>query len=123
MVAAPRIARKKRAKTKRPARPGRLRLLSSGAKALQVYLHKHGLSLRAFGEVLGISRGQVGMYTSGRSKPSLDLAVKIEQVTDGDVPCLSWVKAGRRRPPPKKIRKRRRSSTTPTSQPRLTVAA
>ena len=89
MVAAPRMARKRRTKPK--ARPSRPRHLSRGAKCLAKYLSEHGLSLRAFGEILGISRGQVGMYTSGRSKPSLDLAVKIEQVTKGAVPCDAWV--------------------------------
>lgn len=91
MVAAPRTARKKRARTKKPVRLGRSRFLSSGAKSLQMYLDSHGFSLRAFAEMLGISRGQVGMYTSGRSKPSLDLAVKIKQITEGEVPEDSWV--------------------------------
>ena len=88
MVAAPRTARRRRTKNKKPVRPI---LLSDGRRLLTEYLEKHGLSLSAFGLLIGTSRGQVGMYTSGRSAPSLTRSVKIEQVTKGEVPQDSWV--------------------------------
>lgn len=48
--------------------------------------------------VLGVSRGQVGMYTSGRSLPSLEQAVKIERLTGGKVSPDDWFPKTKGRP-------------------------
>lgn len=40
---------------------------------------------------LGISRPHMSTLMSGKRKPSLDLAVRIERATNGAVPAESWI--------------------------------
>jgi transcriptional regulator with XRE-family HTH domain len=43
-------------------------------------------------EYIGISLSQLDHIRSGRSVPSLRVAVKIEELTGGRIPCGYWVK-------------------------------
>lgn len=66
---------------------------SLGAVLLARYLEDHTLRLRVLGEQLGISRAQVGMYLVGRSRPSLEMAVRIDEYTSGQVPPVAWTQS------------------------------
>ncbi len=39
----------------------------------------------------GISQAYLSQILSGKRRPSLDLAIRIERLTDGAVPATSWV--------------------------------
>ncbi|MCR9236181.1 MAG: helix-turn-helix domain-containing protein [Alphaproteobacteria bacterium] len=40
---------------------------------------------------LGVSQAYLSQLLSGQRRPSLELAVRIEQMTGGTVPASSWV--------------------------------
>lgn len=46
--------------------------------------------------ILGISRPYMSLLVAGKKRPSLELAVRIEQVTGGAVPVVSWVEQQRK---------------------------
>ncbi len=46
---------------------------------------------RELAEAFGISRPHLSLLLAGKKRPSLELAVRIEQMTDGAVPVTSWV--------------------------------
>jgi len=50
-----------------------------------------GRSQSAWAVKLGISKGYLSGILSGAKRPGLDLAVRIERLTDGAVPVDSWV--------------------------------
>lgn len=55
---------------------------------------------RDLADALGISQPHLSLLLAGRKRPSLDLAVRIEQVTKGAVPATSWVETSPRQDPP-----------------------
>ncbi len=54
------------------------------------YLKSTGTSLTKIAGQLNSSKGCVHDLLSGRRRPSLRLAYRIEEVTDGAVPMTSW---------------------------------
>ncbi|MTH79396.1 helix-turn-helix domain-containing protein [Paracoccus aestuariivivens] len=50
-----------------------------------------GLKRAVFADQLGIGRGYLSGLESGKKRPSLELAVRIERLTGGAVPVASWV--------------------------------
>ena len=40
---------------------------------------------------MGISRPYLSLILTGRRRPSLELAIRIERLTDGAVPVSSWI--------------------------------
>lgn len=50
-----------------------------------------GLSRTAWAEKLGISKSYLSDILNWNRTPSLELAVRIERLTSGAVPCTSWV--------------------------------
>lgn len=63
--------------------------------ALARYLASNDLSPAAFGQLVGADRQQIWRLANGARGPSVDLAVRIEEATDGAVPVESWAKAKR----------------------------
>jgi transcriptional regulator with XRE-family HTH domain len=53
---------------------------------LKDYIKKNNLTQRAMAEKLGITITHLRMLMLGKSTPSPKLAIKIEEVTKGDVP-------------------------------------
>lgn len=51
---------------------------------------------RDLAEAFEISRPHLSLLLAGKKRPSLALAIRIEQVTGGAVPAASWVTPGDR---------------------------
>lgn len=49
-------------------------------------------SMRETAEILGLSRPYLYDLIKGRREPTLDVAKKIAEATDGEVPLRSWPK-------------------------------
>lgn len=54
---------------------------------------RSGKTRTQFAEELGIGRPFLSMLESGKKRPSLELAVRIDRMTGGAVPASSWVPA------------------------------
>ncbi len=61
------------------------------AMTLQEYLRQHGITYRAFGETLGRDGAEVWRWAHGHRTPSLEMAARIENVTDEAVPAASFL--------------------------------
>lgn len=53
---------------------------------------KHGLSLRAAGDLLGVSHARVVQYERGTNSPRLSTVDRIEASTKGEVTRMDWPK-------------------------------
>jgi len=63
---------------------------SLGSVRLEKFLAKRGLTLAQFAFVVGVTKGHVGLLTQGRVTPSLALAIRIEERTEGAIKCADW---------------------------------
>lgn len=52
---------------------------------------RSGRSRTQFASALGIGRPFLSHLESGKKRPSLELAIRIERLTNGAVPAASWV--------------------------------
>jgi DNA-binding transcriptional regulator YdaS (Cro superfamily) len=52
---------------------------------IKEYLAKHAMTHREFGQLVGLTEGMVSHYINGRHLPRLPTALRIEQVTNGEV--------------------------------------
>jgi len=59
--------------------------------ARHVYLSERGITQRAFAKDLGVDPGTVSRMSRNEMTPSLDLAAKIERITNGHIKAVSWV--------------------------------
>lgn len=50
-----------------------------------------GLKRSEFAELLGIGRAYLSSLETGKKRPSLELAVRIDRITNGLVPVASWI--------------------------------
>jgi transcriptional regulator with XRE-family HTH domain len=57
---------------------------------LGVWIEEHGWTRQQLADELGIVRGSVDRLCSGLRRPSLELALKIEALTQGAVPVSYW---------------------------------
>ncbi len=55
------------------------------------FIRTSGQSRTTWADRLGVSRSYLSDILNGNKTPSLDLAVRIERLTDGAVPARSWV--------------------------------
>lgn len=60
-------------------------------KKLKKYLEIRGISSRKFAERLGTSPNNLGNLVNGKSCPSLRMAYRIEQCTNGKITLYDWV--------------------------------
>lgn len=58
---------------------------------LQHYLASSGTRQSSLAAQLSITRGYMSELVSGRKVPSLELAFRIERLTDGAVPASCWI--------------------------------
>jgi plasmid maintenance system antidote protein VapI len=58
---------------------------------LEIYLKKRHISKVGFSSDLGISTISLNNMLRRRKKPSLSMAVMIEKLTSGQIPCNVWV--------------------------------
>ena len=56
---------------------------------LTEYLKVH--SAMALADMIGAHKAQVYRWASGQSKPRVDVAIRIEDATNGAVPVRAWV--------------------------------
>ena len=54
---------------------------------LKTWLKKNGESFRSFGKRTGIDHTSLFKYTTGERTPRLNVALKIEKATKGQVTC------------------------------------
>jgi len=59
---------------------------------MRMFLKAHGLTQREAAAKLDISRPHLAQIVSGAKRPGLDLALRIERLTDGAVPVSSWAR-------------------------------
>jgi transcriptional regulator with XRE-family HTH domain len=63
-----------------------------GVMTLKEWRVKHGLTLRAAGELLGVSHVRVMQYERGDNSPRLSTVDRIEAATKGEVTRMDWPK-------------------------------
>lgn len=57
------------------------------------YLSRKGITQSQFADQISTDSSVVSRFVRGLARPGLDLAFKIEAVTDGAVPAEMWVRA------------------------------
>lgn len=58
---------------------------------LRSHLKRHGLTTSDFAKDLGCHRSFVSLIITGRKRPGLTLAAKIEHLTLGAIRAVDWV--------------------------------
>lgn len=53
-------------------------------------MKKHKLTQRALAKKLAVTNVSVNYWLSGRNKPKLEMAVRIERATGGEVSVYDW---------------------------------
>ena len=56
------------------------------------WLKSNDISQRKFAAMIGVDFTTINKYCSGERLPSRDVAVKIEDITNGEVDIRSWLK-------------------------------
>jgi hypothetical protein len=64
--------------------------VEDGADHLAKYLHDNDLSYTKFGEKVGCTKAHVCGLVNRKSKPSLELAARMDARTRGKIPQKSW---------------------------------
>ena len=59
---------------------------------LKEYLARLGVTQNRFAQEIGVEQATVSRLVNGIIRPGIDLAVRIESATGGDVPVSSWAK-------------------------------
>ena len=57
---------------------------------IQRFMSDHDGPQRTLAAALGISRPYLSLLVAGKKRPSLELAVRIERLSQGNVPVTSW---------------------------------
>lgn len=55
------------------------------------HIKASGMSRSEWAARLGVSKSYLSELENGKKRPSLEVAVEIERLTDGAVPAASWV--------------------------------
>lgn len=66
-----------------------MRILCTMTK-LAEYLSKPGLNQKAFADKVSSTQATISRIANGKARPGIDLAVRIERETGGEVPVVSW---------------------------------
>ncbi len=59
---------------------------------LHAYLSRRGITQEQFADEIGVGQAMVSKLARGLARPSIDVAIAIERVTEGAVPATSWGK-------------------------------
>lgn len=70
-------------------------------KDLATYLRDTKISQKAFASLIDVDPSVVSRFAARSARPGLELAVKIEDATCGQVPARSWVSSPEPASPPK----------------------
>lgn len=62
-----------------------------GMSKLSDHLRRSGMTQAQFARALGVDQATVSKLCRRKLQPSLQLAVHIERLTDGEVPTASWI--------------------------------
>lgn len=63
---------------------------SAGRRLLGTWLQKTRHSQAEFGRVVGLSALAMSNVLTGRTRPSLSVAIRVEEATEGAVKCSAW---------------------------------
>jgi len=63
-----------------------------GAVLLRVYMARHDLSVKELAAKMDLDVMTITRWRRGRSRPDGDMRVKLEQLTDGEIPASAWVR-------------------------------
>jgi DNA-binding transcriptional regulator YdaS (Cro superfamily) len=63
---------------------------SEGARLLAAYIAGRGLFAKEFAAMLRVKPPRVSQLLHGESLPSLEVAIRIEKLTAGEIPCRLW---------------------------------
>lgn len=63
----------------------------SDMEKLAKYLQETGVSQRSLAVELGVDASIISKLLSGATRPGLDLAIRIQRLTGGNVPAECWV--------------------------------
>lgn len=69
----------------------------AGVTPLSVWMGRQGLSVHSFSKIIKMRRSQLVRLARGVLVPTLPLAARIEEVTKGEVPVVSWLGTPRAR--------------------------
>jgi len=67
--------------------------LTRGALLLKIYLDGPERTKADAGRAIGVPDRSIYQWLSGRCRPSIDAAAKLEDYTGGEVPIRSWVRS------------------------------
>jgi transcriptional regulator with XRE-family HTH domain len=62
---------------------------------LNEWLDKHRMSQSELAKILGVSEGTISRWRRGINTPGLDIAIKIQDVTNSQVGLADLIKRGR----------------------------
>jgi len=65
--------------------------ISNGARRLLAWRSARGLSQQRASAALDVQQSRLSEYELGKRRPSLITAARIEQRTEGVVPCSAWL--------------------------------
>jgi hypothetical protein len=61
-----------------------------GIKLLEEWMKKRKINKTEFARMMQTSYKMIWNYFQKKYKPSLDFAIRIQDITKGKVPCTSW---------------------------------
>jgi transcriptional regulator with XRE-family HTH domain len=64
--------------------------LSLAAHLLPIWRQKRGLAQGSAAKLFGVTQPSLSEYESGKKIPRTKLALRIQRVTDGEVPIGAW---------------------------------
>lgn len=59
-------------------------------KSLKLYMRKNKLTKSEFARTLGVNYRSVYNWCRGASSPRVEMAIKIEEITGGEISVYSW---------------------------------
>lgn len=65
---------------------------------LAIWLRDGPLTVEQLADLLSVTIGIVYGWRRGKRQPSLDMAIRLEEISSGAVTCMSWKRAPRPRP-------------------------
>lgn len=61
---------------------------------LKTHIKKQKMTQSAMAIMAGVTKGYISQLSSGKRRPSLDVALRIDEVTEGGVSVYDWREGG-----------------------------